>query len=86
MTTWTELGILFIEIIIWMKYKLLGFREQESPLTPLNKGGREQGAGNRNPPLTPPRRGREVGRGKKSCVPHSYEKRYILFNLMFKLG
>ncbi|NEO15170.1 MULTISPECIES: hypothetical protein [unclassified Moorena] len=26
-----------------MRYKIMGFREQRSPLTPLNKGGKEQG-------------------------------------------
>ncbi|AOX03974.1 hypothetical protein BJP34_35155 [Moorena producens PAL-8-15-08-1] len=36
-------------------------------------GSREQGAGNRQEA----RGKRQEARGKKSCVPHSYEKRYI---------
>ncbi|NER88742.1 hypothetical protein [Moorena sp. SIO3A2] len=34
------------------------------------KGKRQEARGKRNPPLTPPRRGRQEARGKKSYVPH----------------
>ncbi|EGJ31135.1 hypothetical protein LYNGBM3L_43260 [Moorena producens 3L] len=47
---------------------MLGFREQGVGFREQGTGNREQGTGNRE-------QNREQGTGKKSCVPHSYEKR-----------